>query len=226
MTTLNKADLLTKFKDASLLSQSLTHKSYHNENLSASDGHNERLEFLGDAVLDLALSDLLMREFPEASEGDLSKFRAGMVNESELAEIALELEFDHLMRLGRGELITGGALKPRLLASVFEAYIGGLYLDTGYETAHEFLKEVFVPRFASLRTESKDRDFKTKLQERAQEQHRQTPTYELLQEEGPDHNKIFVVSVRLGIAELAQGKGRSKKQAEQEAAKRALEGWV
>ena len=226
MTTLIKPDLLAKFKDSTLLSQSLTHKSYHNENLSASDGHNERLEFLGDAVLDLALSDLLMREFSDASEGDLSKFRAAMVNESELAEIALELEFDRLMRLGRGELNTGGSQKPRLLASVFEAYIGALYLDSGFQPAYEFLKEVFTPRFAALRSESKDRDFKTKLQERAQEQHRQTPTYVLLQEDGPDHNKTFVVSVRLGATELAQGKGRSKKQAEQEAAKRALEGWT
>lgn len=226
MMTLKTPELIRDFRDPSLLKQSLTHRSFHNENPSESDGHNERLEFLGDAVLDLALSDLLMRHFPGQPEGDLSKYRASLVNESELAAIALELKFDQLMRLGRGELNTGGSQKPRLLASVFEAYVGALYLDSGFQKAYEFLREVFTPRFAALATDGRDRDFKTRLQERAQEQHRQTPTYELVQEEGPDHNKSFVVSVKLGSQELATGKGRSKKQAEQEAARRALEGWT
>lgn len=224
--TLKPPELIRDFRDPSLLKQSLTHRSFHNENPADSHGHNERLEFLGDAVLDLALSDLLMRHFPEQPEGDLSKYRAAMVNESELAAIALELKFDEIMRLGRGELNTGGSQKPRLLASVFEAYVGALYLDSGFQKAYDFLREVFTPRFASLAADGKDRDFKTRLQERAQEQHRQTPTYDLVQEEGPDHNKTFVVSVKLGAQELATGKGRSKKQAEQEAARRALEGWT
>lgn len=226
MTTLNLPDLIRDFRDPALLKRSLTHRSFHNENPAESEGHNERLEFLGDAVLDLALSDLLMRQFPEQPEGDLSKYRASLVNESELAEIALELKFHEFMRLGKGELNTGGSQKPRLLASVFEAFVGALYLDAGFQRAYEFLKEVFTPRFAALATDGKDRDFKTRLQERAQEQHRQTPAYDLVEEAGPDHNKTFVVSVRLGAQELATGKGRSKKQAEQEAARKALEGWV
>lgn len=214
------------FRDPNLLTQALTHRSYHNENITQSVGHNERLEFLGDAVLDLALSDLLMTEFPHLSEGDLSKFRASLVNESELAKIALELKFDHHLRLGRGEINTGGAQKPRLLASVFEAYVGALYIDSGFQVTLDWLREVFVPRFVALNHEDRDRDFKTRLQERAQELHHQTPTYELLKEQGPDHNKVFVVKVRLGTETLAEGEGRSKKQAEQEAARVALERWV
>jgi ribonuclease III len=217
--------LKREFRDPRLLVQSLTHRSFHNENPDESVGHNERLEFLGDAVLDLALSDLLMREFPDLSEGDLSKFRASLVNEAELADIAKELDFDRHIRLGKGELSTGGAKKPRLLASVLEAYIGALYLDQGFPEAFEFMRDIFVPRFEKLTSEKHDRDFKTRLQERAQEQRRQTPVYELVEESGPDHHKTFVVAVLVGDQELARGRGRSKKQAEQEAAKAALEGW-
>jgi ribonuclease III len=223
--TTSKPRLKRDFRDPSLLLQSLTHRSFHNENPGESVGHNERLEFLGDAVLDLALSDLLMREFSELSEGDLSKFRASLVNEAELADVAKELDFDQHMRLGKGEVHTGGAQKPRLLASVFEAYVGALYMDFGFDQAMEFLREIFVPRFQKLHSESHDRDFKTRLQERAQEQHRQTPVYELVEEAGPDHHKTFIVAVKLGMDVLAQGRGRSKKQAEQEAARAALERW-
>src|SRR5512135_3266560 len=121
------------FRDEKLREQALTHKSFHNENPGLSTGHNERLEFLGDAVLDLALSDILMHELPEASEGELSKLRASLVNESVLAEISREFGFDRVLRLGRGEVQSQGAKKPRLLASVFEAFTGAIFLDCGFD---------------------------------------------------------------------------------------------
>jgi ribonuclease-3 len=223
MTTLSTR-LKRQFRDPSLLEQALTHKSFHNENPSLSKGHNERLEFLGDAVLDLALSDILMREFPSLSEGDLSKMRASLVNEAVLAEIANECGFSPQMRLGRGEMNTGGAQKPRLLASVFEAFVGALYLDAGFDESLEFMREIFSPRL-----EQRDaqlhfaRDYKTRLQEMTQEAHRQAPQYVVVEEVGPDHDKNFVVAVKINGSEVARGAGRSKKQAEQEAARMALE---
>lgn len=212
------------FRDMALLEQAMTHKSFHNENTHLSKGHNERLEFLGDAVLDLALSDILMREFPQFNEGELSKVRASLVNEAVLAEIALELGFADHMRLGRGELQTGGTQKPRLLASVFEAFIGALYLDAGFAGALEFLQPVFDSRVKSQSGQVQfARDFKTRLQELTQEVHKQAPLYKVVEESGPDHDKIFKVLVQINNQNLAVGQGKSKKTAEQDAARLALE---
>ncbi len=214
------------FRDPGLLNQALTHKSFHNENPTSSLGHNERLEFLGDAVLGLALSDLLMKRFPELSEGDLSKLRASLVNEAILAEISLEQKFDQNLKLGRGELQTGGAQKPRLLASVLEAFVGAIYLDSGFQSAFDFVVQTFSGRLESLAgQDAYARDYKTRLQELAQEQHRQAPVYSVVSEVGPDHDKTFEVAVQVAGKEIARGKGRSKKQAEQDAARAALEAW-
>jgi ribonuclease III len=225
MTTL-KAHFERSFRDPKLLERAFTHRSFHNENQAASCGHNERLEFLGDAVLDLALSDFLMADFPELSEGDLSKLRASLVNEEALAELAGENGLDKMLRLGKGETLTGGSRKPRLLASVLEAYIGALYLDAGFEETRKFLRDLFSIRLTGLDTQTHfERDFKTRLQEMAQEQYRQAPQYEVTSESGPDHDKKFSVTVKVNGLELARGEGRNKKQAEQEAAKAAIKGW-
>lgn len=224
----NQGPLLPKaqvsFRSSDLLEQALTHRSYFNENPERVKGHNERLEFLGDAVLDLVLSDLLMHNFPEKSEGELSKLRASLVNEAVLAEMALEFEFQNHLRLGRGEANSGGAQKPRLLASVFEAFVGAVYVDSGFDRAFEFLQRAFQSRLANLDLEQHFvSDYKTRLQELAQEKFRQAPVYEILAEMGPDHDKSFHVVVKVAGQALAEGRGKSKKQAEQDSAKQALE---
>lgn len=213
-----------KFKNVELLERALTHKSFFNENSEDSPGHNERLEFLGDAVLDLTVSHLLMETFPEAPEGELSKRRANMVNETTLAKLAQDFELAQDLRLGKGEVQTGGAEKPRLLASAFEAVIGAFYLDAGYAPVKEFVLTTFAQLVNGADSDHfQDDDFKTRLQEITQQKHRLAPEYELVGQEGPDHEKTFFVAVRVGDKELARGRGRSKKQAEQEAARVALE---
>jgi ribonuclease-3 len=211
------------FSEPRLLAQALTHKSCLNEQEDRSLGHNERLEFLGDAVLDLALSDHLMRRFPELSEGDLSKIRAGLVNETTLAKMAVELMLQDALRLGKGEVLSGGHLKPRLLASVFEALIGAIYLDMGFEVAKQFLLDVFTARVEAVNPQQQfESDYKTRLQELLQEKYRRAPNYSVIKQEGPDHNKIFFVEVRMEERVMATGSGKSKKQAEQQAAEQAL----
>jgi ribonuclease-3 len=213
------------FKNADLLLLALTHKSFRNEQPTAVAGDNERLEFLGDAVLDLVLSDLLMKRFGADQEGSLSKKRASLVNEEHLAELAREIGLDSYVRLGKGERQTGGLQKPRILASAFEAVLGAIFLDGGFDAASSAITRFFEPRLAPFLAGAADfaRDFKTRLQEQAQELFRLTPTYFVEREEGPDHNKIFEVSVRLDNRVLAVGKGRNKKAAEQDAARLALE---
>ncbi|MBT4762465.1 MAG: ribonuclease III [Bdellovibrionaceae bacterium] len=217
-----------KFNKSELLLRALTHKSYYNEHLgskteSVSD-HNEKLEFLGDAVLDLVLSDELMKRHVQIDEGGLSKIRASLVNEVTLSEIALEFKFDELIKLGKGEQKTDGNKKPRLLASVFESFVGALYLDAGFDKAKEILVKTFNSRFEDIDFEHHyTLDFKTRLQEKVQEVFRKTPVYEVIDEKGPDHKKEFMVQVKVGTQVLASGKGLSKKQAAQEAAEKALQ---
>ena len=207
-----------------LLVQALTHSSYLNES-GADAQSNERLEFLGDAVLDLALSELLMKKFPLAPEGALSKKRASLVNEETLCGVARALEFEKHLRLGKGEIKTGGLQKPRILASSLEAVIGAIFQDSGYILVVNVIEKLFQDQLQKLETETIDfsSDFKTRLQERAQEKKKSTPTYRLESESGPDHDKIFVVAVELEGKPLATGSGRSKKAAEQDAARKALE---
>jgi len=212
------------FAEPGLLEQALTHKSFRNENPEQASGDNERFEFLGDAVLDLVLSELLMGRFSIDQEGSLSKKRASLVNEEQLAELARETGIDVHLRLGKGERRTGGLQKPRILASAFEAVLGAVFIDRGYPAAREVVTRLFEPRLAAFGPGAADfaRDFKTRLQELAQEKYRQTPTYHVEREAGPDHDKTFEVAVRLDARRLAMGQGRSKKSAEQEAARLAL----
>jgi ribonuclease-3 len=216
-----------QFTDRDLLAQTLTHKSHYNELGKQGPGHNEKLEFLGDAVIDLSLTELLLKTYPESSEGDLSKVRASLVNEAVLADIAKEFDLGEAMLLGRGELQTGGREKPRLLASVFEAIVGALYLDAGFQKTHDFLIHVFTKKLETINPEhGYVTDFKTRLQELAQDRFRSTPSYSILSESGPDHEKEFTVEVKVGKDHVFQGMGRSKKMAEQSAAEMALKGLV
>lgn len=210
------------FMDKKLLLKALTHKSFANEAQTENE-HNEKLEFLGDAVLDLALGELLYEHFPNDAEGDLSKKRASLVNEEHLSLRAQSLELNDCLRLGKGEVMSNGGQKPRLLASCYEALIGALYLDGGWEKAREFVRQEYFPTLLSFTDESYQRDYKTRLQEKIQGEHRETPHYELIKEAGPPHERIFQVQILFRNQVLSQGEGKSKKVAEQNAAKAALE---
>lgn len=222
MTELEKR-LSYTFKNKSLLARALTHKSYANE-LKNTIEHNEKLEFLGDAVLDLVVGEFLYEKYPTDNEGGLSKKRASIVNEEILFELARDMELNKLLQLGKGEAQTGGALKPRLLASSLEAIVGAVYLDGGFAIAKDFIRKEFLPLCDKICChEDFERDYKTRLQELVQKAQKETPKYEVLAEEGPPHDRQFLVCVKVKEEVWAQGRGRSKKNAEQSAAKCALE---
>lgn len=211
------------FKSEEILQRALTHKSYANE-MKCSLEHNEKLEFLGDAVLDLVIGEVLFSLYPSDTEGGLSKKRASIVNEEALSEVALSMSLNKILRLGKGEVLTGGAEKPRLLASTLEALIGALYLDAGFAATKNFLMKEFAERIQSLGScQDYEKDYKTRLQEVIQKSFKETPRYEVLSEEGPPHCREFLVCVKINDSISAEGRGRSKKMAEQMAAKSALE---
>jgi ribonuclease III len=201
----------------------LTHKSFVNEHRGEGLLDNERLEFLGDAVIDLAVSHRLMERFPEAREGELSKIRAAVVDEAGLARMARELDLGALLRLGRGEELTGGRQKSSLLADAMEAVVAALYLGGGLEPVLCLLDRFLGEAFARAAAGTLDRDYKTQLQELAQSRLRASPRYRVVAEHGPDHSKVFEVELELKGEVIGRGAGRSKKDAEQAAAKLALE---
>jgi ribonuclease III len=211
------------FKQREHLKRALTHRSYANEQRLPASEHNERYEYLGDAVLELSISHLLMTHFPESPEGELSKLRAAVVNEAQLAQLARAVNLGDYIYLGKGEDQTGGRDKPSLLADCFEAVLGGIYLDRGFNRA--FL--VVEHHYLSILREAREngellRDFKTKLQEEAQKRFRAVPRYRLVDEVGPDHSKTFNVELSISSQVYGLGSGTSKKSAEQQAAKEAL----
>ncbi len=206
------------FSDSALLLRCVTHVSYGRDR---GESHNETLEFLGDAVLDLAVSDLLMRRFPEKSEGDLSRMRASLVNSTTLAEKAEKLNLGKLLRMAKGEERSGGRTKESILAGAFEAILGGIYWDGGYEAARRVVENDFASDVKEKNLGLQD--YKTRLQEISQMLFRAPPAYRLVAESGPDHEKRFVTEINVGGKILGRGEGKSKKQAEQEAAKKALE---
>ena len=203
--------------------QALTHSSYANERGMLTGAHNERLEFLGDAVLELAISENLYIFFPELPEGKLTRYRAGLVCEESLSRLANELELGTLVRLGKGEDSSGGRLRPSLLADVFEALLGAVYLDLGFEEARLLTRRLFSALFKDLARGCLHRDYKTLLQEYTQLKLALTPEYLIISEQGPDHAKIFAAQVFIGTQVAGQGSGRTKKEAEQEAAREAYE---
>ena len=212
-----------RFKNPDLLRTALTHKSFVNENPALLREDNERLECLGDAVLDLAVGHLLMDRFPVRSEGDLSKRRASIVNEQGLYEVAARLGLGDWLFLGRGEEQTGGRKKASLLADACEAVLAAVYLDGGFDAAFHVITGLFEERLAAIEKAGGE-DFKTQLQEVVQARLRQVPRYTVVGESGPDHEKVFEVAVVVGGQELARASGRSKKEAEQRAAHLALDG--
>jgi ribonuclease-3 len=212
------------FGDRRILLQALTHTSYGHEFLQTQPialRDNERLEFLGDAVLDVVVSDILLESFPNAHEGQLSKMRAAVVNEKTLAQVTYSIRLQECVRLGKGEDLTGGREKPSILSSTFEALIAAIYLDGGFNAVYPVVRHLFAPLFAQETHHFCDH--KSQLQEVVQARFKVTPTYSLKSTNGPDHAKIFEVEVRMKGDILARATGSSKKDAEQNAAAVALE---
>jgi ribonuclease III len=211
-----------KFKDKELLKRSLTHRSFLNENKDEELKNNERLEFLGDAVLELIISEYLFNTYPERAEGDLTSFRAAVVKTDSLAKISKQLGIGEFLLMSKGEEMTGGREKDYLLANTFEAIIGALYLDQGYEPVKEFLIKHLVPQISTIVKYRLDIDSKTKLQETTQTKFKTTPVYKVIKEKGPDHNKIFTVAVMIKGKIYGEGEGITKQKAEDAAASQAL----
>jgi ribonuclease-3 len=201
----------------------LTHKSYANEHRSEALEDNERLEFLGDAAIDLAVSHRLMERLPGAREGELSKLRAAVVNEDGLAAVASRAGLGELLLLGRGEELSGGRVKPSLLADALEAVIGAVYLEGGQPAVLGLVDRLFADALERAVKGTVGRDFKTELQELAQARFGTAPRYRVVSERGPDHSKLFTVELEISGRPLGRGEGRSKKEAEQLAASEGLE---
>jgi len=217
-----EAKLGYSFRNKRLLEVALTHKSYANEHSSESREHNERLEFLGDAVLNLTVTHILMEEPSLRTEGELSRCRAFMVNEVGVANVAREIGLGEWLFLGKGEEQTGGRSKQSLLADACEALLGAIYLDGGFDAALGIVRKLFPPNTRMAVCGPVSGDAKTGLQEVVQGSFKCAPTYRVVSEKGPDHGKVFEVAVLVNGRELARGEGRSKKEAEQRAAAQAL----
>ncbi len=212
-----------QFTQTDLLKVALTHRSFHFENRTKSVGHFERLEFLGDAVLDLVLSEALMSRYPEVDEGSLSKWRASLVNEATLSEIAREMNIGKYLYLGKSEEVSRDNARPRLLASALEALLAAVYLDGGLDPARLTIGRLFAGRLSLLDGKNQyATDFKTRLQEWSQKNLHCVPEYRLLSSSGPEHAKIFCYEVLLSGKKMGTGEGNSRKAAEQEAACSAL----
>lgn len=211
------------FKRRLHLRRALTHRSYANEMRLKPGEHNERYEYLGDAVLELAISHLLMENFPNHPEGELSKLRAAVVNEVQLAELARDLNLGDYLYLGKGEEQTGGRDKPSILADAFEAVLGAVYLDRGFKKGFDTVRRQYRKVLQKVGQGQFMQDFKTKLQEESQGRFRVVPKYKLIREIGPDHSKTFEVHLFIENNLYGEGRGASKKAAEQDAARQALE---
>ena len=211
------------FNRPSLLEQALVHSSYINENPTYTSGHNERLEFFGDAVLDFIVAEKLYQEFPDLSEGKMTKLRASLVRRDTLARVARDIKLGDYLFMGKGEESSGGRNKTPNLAGALEAIIAAVYLDQGMAAAGNMVMELLVEEWKKISRQNIYVDYKSKLQELVQSRFQMTPAYRLVSEEGPDHDKSFVVEVMVNAKVLGSGTGKSKKLAETEAARLALE---
>lgn len=218
-------ELKYQFKDVNLLVKALTHKSYVNEKTETIK-HNERFEFLGDSVLDLIVSDYMVKKYVHYTEGALSKIRASVVNETCLAELARKINLGQHLLLGRGEDLSGGRNKSSLLANAFEAVAGAIYCDSNLETAFQALLPLLEQEIEKYANTCQFRDYKSDLQEYTQNKLLCIPVYRVTKETGPDHDKRFEVTVLVRDEALGRGVGRSKKEAEQAAAKMALDKYI
>jgi len=211
-----------KFKNKDLLIQAFCHRSYLNENPDFYLPHNERLEFLGDAVLELIITEYLYQKYPKKSEGELTNWRASLVNAKILSKTAKNLGFDDFLLLSQGEAKELGKARQYILANTIEALIGGLYLDRGYKSCQRFIKKYLIKELSDIIKKGLHKDAKSSFQEEAQEKKGITPTYKVLEEQGPDHAKHFIIGVFLEQELIAKGEGFSKQEAEEAAAKNAL----
>lgn len=211
-----------KFKNKNLLQQALTHKSYANENRSKTTKDNERLEFLGDAILNLVISDLIYRKYSDYPEGELAKTRAVVVSAPTLARTSKKLELGQYMFLGKGEEMTGGRERDSILADAFEAVVGAIYLDRGLKEAGRFIKKYLIEEIYMVESGEYVQDYKTILQEEIQKRSNTRPLYRVIHEEGPDHDKRFTVQVEYKNSVIGEGTGKNKKEAQQKAAADAI----
>jgi ribonuclease-3 len=218
-----EALLRYSFRDISLLDNALVHRSFVNENPALSLNDNERLEFLGDAVIGLCTSDLLMKKYPDYTEGQLSKMRASIVNEHSLAKLANKFSLGNDLLLGKGEDLSGGRTKPSILSNAFEALAAAIFLDSDFDAVYDFLKTSFEDYIEAGSNGVIQRDYKTAAQELCQTLFKTVPKYTLANESGPDHDKTFDVIFSVADVISTTGTGRSKKEAEQQAAQKALE---
>lgn len=219
--------LNVQFTDTKVLLSAITHRSYLNEHREATWEHNERLEFLGDAVLELVVTDYLFHKYPEKPEGELTAVRAALVNTVSLAGASEQLGINEYLLMSKGEAKDVGRARQYILANAFEACIGAIYIDQGYDTAKEFIAGRLFSKTDEIVRKRLWQDAKSRFQELAQEHASVTPTYETISQEGPDHDRIFTVGVFLRKELVAEGNGRSKQEAEQQAAERAIveKGW-
>ena len=211
-----------KFNDPKLLNKALTHKSYANE-IDPSVKNNERLEFLGDSVLDLIVSDYMVREYDDLAEGSLSKIRAAIVNEGCLAKLAQDLGLGQYLLLGKGEHLSGGRQKTSILANAYEALVGAIFYDSNLQTVSNIFLPEMIEEIDKYKNTLNFRDFKSDLQEYTQDRFTCIPSYQVVGEKGPDHDKRFNIEISVRNKVQGVGNGRSKKEAEQKAAKMALE---
>lgn len=210
------------FKNKKLLEQAFIHRSYINENPNTALSHNERLEFLGDAVLELVVTNFLYRKYPKYTEGELTALRSALVNAVIISEIATDVGMNDYLLLSKGEAKDNGKARQYILANTYEAYVGALYLDQGIEVVDKFINKTLLPKTEEIVSKKLWRDSKSLVQEKAQEFVNLTPSYKVLNETGPDHDKHFTVGIYFGINLIAEGKGKSKQEAEQKAAEVAL----
>ncbi len=216
------------FTDKSLIQRAFTHRSFINENPRSGLEHNERFEFLGDAVIELIVTDYLFRNFPTHNEGDLTAYRSALVNAVIMGEVATVLNMNDFLLLSKGESKDTGRARQTILANTYESFVGGLYLDQGYEPCKKFIIDTLIPRLEEILKMKSWKDAKSQVQEEAQERLGLTPSYRVVAESGPDHDKYFTIGVFFGEQKIAEGKGKSKQEAQQTAALAALEkkGWL
>lgn len=215
------------FKDKNLLKQAFTHRSYINENPKTGLSHNERLEFLGDAVLELIVTDFLFKRFPNYTEGELTAIRSALVNAVIISEVAQKVGMNDYLLLSKGEAKDTGKARQYILANAYEAYVGAVYMDQGYKATDIFVGKTLLPATEEIVHKKLWRDSKSLVQEKAQEYVGVTPAYKVLRESGPDHDRHFTIGIYFGSDMIAEGRGKSKQEAEQKAAEAALieKGW-
>jgi len=211
------------FNNKKLLEQAFIHRSYINENTGLKLSHNERLEFLGDAVLELVVTDYLYNKYGDKDEGELTAYRSALVNAVIIGEVALSLGMNNYLLLSKGEAKDIGKARSYILANTYESFVGAVYLDQGYDVVQKFIAKTLFGKIDEIVAKKLWRDAKSLVQEKSQEYLNVTPSYKVLHESGPDHDKSFTVGIFFGIDRIAEGKGHSKQEAEQAAARSALE---